>query len=138
MPALRVEGRQDEILTFPTSGGATVQVLPMALATVVETTQGVRRYQVIQTEPCALTVRLEVVPGAEGAQVWKSAMARLREFLNAHGLSEVAVREAAEAPGVIHAAASFDKCGQMFARSCSSLEDPRGGIEGLRSKEPKK
>lgn len=40
LPALRVEGRQDEILTFPTCGGA-VQVLPMGLATVVETTPGV-------------------------------------------------------------------------------------------------
>lgn len=98
LPVLRVEGRQDEILIFPAAGGASVQVLPMALATVVETTPGVQRYQVIQTEPCALSIRLEVEAGVERAQVWETVMARLREFLTAHDLSEIAVREAAELP----------------------------------------
>jgi phenylacetate-coenzyme A ligase PaaK-like adenylate-forming protein len=98
LPALRVEGRRDEVLTFPTAGGATVQVLPMALATVVEITPGVRRYQVIQTEPSTLTLRLEVLPGAEPSQVWQTAVTRLGVFLASQGLSGVVVRKTAESP----------------------------------------
>jgi phenylacetate-CoA ligase len=93
LPALRVEGRRDEILTFPTAEGATVQMLPMALATVVETTPGVQRYQVIQTEPSTLAVRLEGVPGANQSLVWETAVTRLRVFLASQGLSGVTIRK---------------------------------------------
>src|SRR5688572_20945102 len=49
LPTIRVEGRTDEILRVPRTGGVEVVLLPMAVATVVEETPGVRRYQVLQT-----------------------------------------------------------------------------------------
>lgn len=98
LPALRVEGRQDEILTFATAAGSTVRVLPIALATAVETTDGVRRYQLIQTGPAALTIRLETVPGVERSQTWERVEARLREYLASQGLAGVIIEEAAEPP----------------------------------------
>ncbi|MFQ5419893.1 MAG: phenylacetate--CoA ligase family protein, partial [Anaerolineae bacterium] len=98
LPALRVEGRRDEILTFPTAEGAVVQVLPMALAAVVEATPGVQRYQLIQPEPLTLAVRLEVVPGAEGSRVWETAVTRLREYLTSQGLTGVTIRETTVLP----------------------------------------
>ena len=45
LPTIRVEGRTDEILRVPRTGGGAAVLLPMAVATVVEETRGVRRYQ---------------------------------------------------------------------------------------------
>jgi phenylacetate-coenzyme A ligase PaaK-like adenylate-forming protein len=44
-PALRVEGRSGDVLTFAAEDGRTVTVLPLALGTVIEETAGVRRFQ---------------------------------------------------------------------------------------------
>jgi phenylacetate-CoA ligase len=76
LATISVEGRTDEILRVPRSGGGEAVLLPMAIATVVEETAGVRRYQVVQTASDTLTVRLENDPaptamkcGGESAKV---------------------------------------------------------------------
>lgn len=71
---------------------------PMAIATVVEETFGVQRFQVIQTAPATLRVRLEVMPGTDDRQVWESVARRLREYLAAQGLSSASVEKADEPP----------------------------------------
>jgi phenylacetate-coenzyme A ligase PaaK-like adenylate-forming protein len=98
LPAIRVEGRRDDILAFQTPGGETVQVLPLALATVIEETPGVHRFQVIQTAPASLSVRLEVTPGADEALVWVKGAGRLRDYLATQRLPFVRVQRAAEPP----------------------------------------
>ncbi|MDT8307782.1 MAG: phenylacetate--CoA ligase family protein [Anaerolineae bacterium] len=98
MPTVRVEGRRDEVLAFRQDGGALVQVLPMALATVVETTPGVRRYQLIQVGPKTLRVRLEVRPDAEAPSVWRNVTANLHSFLASQGASGVTINQAEERP----------------------------------------
>ncbi len=57
LPAIRVEGRRDEILFLQAPGGEKIPLLPMALATVVEETPGVARFQAIQTAPAAIRIR---------------------------------------------------------------------------------
>ena len=49
----------------------------MAIATVVEETRGVRRYQVLQTASDVLTIRLDHDPGADRAEVWQRVRAAL-------------------------------------------------------------
>jgi len=98
LPALRVEGRQEETITFPAKAGTAVQVLPMALATVVETTPGVLRYQIIQVAPATLKMRLEVTPGAESTHVWESVEKRLQEFLTNQSVSDVTLQKTLEPP----------------------------------------
>lgn len=98
MPTVRVEGRRDEVLAFRQDGGALVQVLPMALATVIETTPGVRRYQLIQTGPKTLRVRLEVRTDAGAPSVWRSVTANLQNFLASQGVSGVTINKAEEKP----------------------------------------
>jgi phenylacetate-coenzyme A ligase PaaK-like adenylate-forming protein len=98
LPALRVEGRRDEILTFQTASGETIQLLPLALVTVIEETPGVQRFQLIQTAPTKLSLRLEVAPGAEEAQVWAKVARRLDDYLIQQGLPFVEVGPAAEPP----------------------------------------
>jgi phenylacetate-coenzyme A ligase PaaK-like adenylate-forming protein len=98
LPTVQVEGRTDEILAFVTPDGRDVHLLPMGLATVIEETPGVRRFQAIQRGPMELVVRLEAhTPGAEQA-VWPLVQARVRDYLVAQGLAALWVERAAEPP----------------------------------------
>lgn len=98
LPTMRVEGRQDEILQLPTREGHVIPLVPMALSTVVEEAAEVRRYQLIQTGPTTLRIRLEALPGADEAQVWMALVKRLRVYFSAQGISEVALEHASERP----------------------------------------
>jgi phenylacetate-CoA ligase len=100
LATISVEGRTDEILRVPGTGGGEAILLPMALATVVEETAGVRRYQVLQTAADVLTVRLDHDPGTDRAEVWQQVRASLADLLRAHGAVDVHLRLAAEAPQV--------------------------------------
>jgi len=98
LPAIRVEGRRDEILALRTPEGKTIPLMPMAVTTAVEVVPGVHRFQIIHTAPETLTIRLEASPGADAAQVWEAVAIRLREYLSAQGLPSVTVEKAAEPP----------------------------------------
>jgi len=96
LPRVRVEGRRDEIVYLETPSGEVVPLLPLALASVVEEAAGVQRYQVVQTGPRTLRVRLETTAEADGEQVWAAVTHRLGEYLDAHGLPMVRVERGAE------------------------------------------
>jgi len=89
-PVIRVDGRRDEILRLDDAKGHDVQIMPMALCTAVEEGAGVHRFQVVQTGPAALRVRLESAsrPRNPGARV-KDVLA---QFLARQGLTHVAIR----------------------------------------------
>jgi phenylacetate-coenzyme A ligase PaaK-like adenylate-forming protein len=93
-----VEGRTDEILQIPRVRGGEVVLLPMAVATVVEETRGVRRYQVLQTAADVFTVRLEHEPGTDRTQVWQRVSAGLTDLLRANNCDNVSLRLAEEPP----------------------------------------
>lgn len=122
-PALRVEGRSGDVLTFAAAcgavvdgaakdgadldatvldgaatAGAVVTVLPLALGTVIEETAGVRRFQAIRTGPRSLTVRLELWPDAGTGDVRAAVGERLGAFFAAQGADGVDVQFADEPP----------------------------------------
>jgi phenylacetate-coenzyme A ligase PaaK-like adenylate-forming protein len=98
LATISVEGRTDEILRVPGTDGGEVVLLPMALATVVEETPGVRHYQVLQTAEDSITVRLD--PRTDRAEVWQRVHAGLADLLQAHGAVDVQLRLAVEPPQV--------------------------------------
>ena len=98
LPTVTPEGRTDEILKLPRAQGGNVAILPMAIATVVEETPGVLRYQILQTAPTALTIRLDPVSDADIEQVWPRVRRRLNEFLRTQGAATVSVELAPERP----------------------------------------
>jgi phenylacetate-coenzyme A ligase PaaK-like adenylate-forming protein len=100
LATISVEGRTDEILRLPHAGGGEAVLLPMAVATVVEETPGVRRYQVLQTAADVLTVRLDHDPGADRAEVWQRVRAGLTDLLHAHGAVDVRLQLVTEPPQV--------------------------------------
>lgn len=101
-PVVTVEGRAGDLLSFQAPDqapdGAPVTVLPLALGTVIEETAGVRRFQAIRTGPGALSVRLELRPGADLAEVRGAVAARLATFFAAQGCGSIDVQFAQEQP----------------------------------------
>lgn len=97
LPVVRVEGRTNDVLSIQTAGRS-VTVLPLALATVVEETPGVRRFQVVQTGPRTLSLRLEMSPGAEPARVWRAVDERLDAFFVTQGAGHVVVEHEQREP----------------------------------------
>ncbi|WP_229232576.1 hypothetical protein [Sinomonas cyclohexanicum] len=96
-PAIRVHGRCDDVLHLRTDDGRTVSVLPLAVASILDETPGVRNSQLVQTGPVSLELRLELKQGAgEGTAV--SALENLRVFLADQGLPNVGVALSPAAP----------------------------------------
>ncbi len=93
-PTISVEGRCDDALVMPLARGGTAAIVPLALATVLEEEAHVHDYQVVQTAPRALTVRL----GSEEAASVTAVRRALRAYFRAMGLSEVSVQIGESAP----------------------------------------
>ncbi|MEV4222109.1 hypothetical protein [Nonomuraea sp. NPDC049725] len=93
-PAVRVQGRAADLLTFPGAGDeqATVTLAPLPLATLLEAVPGLELFQIVQTAPATLRVRLHPAH----ATLWHQAEVRLRDLLSRHGLGHVRLERGSE------------------------------------------
>lgn len=98
LPAIRVEGRANDVLSFDGANGRIVKLLPLALVAVIEETPGVRRFQATKVAPKTLKVRLETKAGADPEKAWKAVERRLGEYLSAQGLAPVGIERDREQP----------------------------------------
>lgn len=98
-PAIRVQGRASDVLTFPAADGSgVVRVPPLALGTVVDRTPGVELFQIVQTGPTRLSVRLLPDAGADPERVRAGAREGIAAALTDLGLANVTVESAPEPP----------------------------------------
>jgi phenylacetate-coenzyme A ligase PaaK-like adenylate-forming protein len=91
LPAIRVVGRSNEVLAFPGRAGWAVSLAPSTLSTCFWETGGVNRSQIIQKAPLQLSVRMEVKPGKEDAEVWEQATRNLRAVFEANDILPVEI-----------------------------------------------
>ncbi|MFG2888119.1 phenylacetate--CoA ligase family protein [Streptomyces sp. NPDC048248] len=98
LPAVRVQGRSGDILTFPAHCGDPVQLAPLAFGTLFDRTPGVELFQVEQTAPSTLRVRLLPTTGADPERVWRTAHVELTRLLADNKLDHVTVQRAEEPP----------------------------------------
>lgn len=96
-PVVQVEGRTDDILKFSASNGQIVHILPLALKTIVEEIPRVRRFQLIQTAPDQLTVRLEVDEGPRN-QVWENVRKAVLDYFATQGLNTISIEKSDALP----------------------------------------
>ncbi|MFO1324006.1 MAG: AMP-binding protein [Burkholderiales bacterium] len=89
LPAIDIVGRKDDVITLPTRDGPAVRLPPLALSTVVEESALVYLFQIVQTAPDCLALRLSA---SDRAACSAPALAALRDYLDAQGLAHVAVR----------------------------------------------
>ena len=100
LPAIQVEGRHDDVLELCAQNGVKVRLLPMALSTVVEEASGVHRFQIVQSGPHWLKLRLDTNGNANRKAMGQSACAALRGYLTSQGLPSVRVTMDKQAPTV--------------------------------------
>lgn len=94
LPAICVEGRDDDILVFDDRRGQSVKLLPLVLTTVLEEEALVNDFQLVQTTPHCLRVRL----GRPARASEERACGALRGYLQRLGLAGVTVRVDARPP----------------------------------------
>jgi phenylacetate-coenzyme A ligase PaaK-like adenylate-forming protein len=89
-PAIRVEGRRDDLLQMEDGAGRAVMLLPLAVETVLETHGAAYRFQVVRTSATSLALRVES-QRPRSAQMPQRARRALVGFLKAQGLANVRV-----------------------------------------------
>jgi phenylacetate-CoA ligase len=86
LPAIRVEGRREDVLTMPAAGGRPVHLLPLALTTIVEEAVDVHRFQIVQSARTTLMLRLDVADVERKKAAFRSAAQTLRDYLARQGI----------------------------------------------------
>lgn len=86
-PTLRVQGRTNDLLALRAPDGSTVRLLPLAVTTVIDGLPGIRRFQIVQTGPAHLSVRLD----AADEHSWPRLRDKLCAYLAKQGLGTVDV-----------------------------------------------
>jgi phenylacetate-coenzyme A ligase PaaK-like adenylate-forming protein len=89
LPAIRVEGRCDDILAVTGADGRTMKLLPLALTTVLEDQAGVHRFQLLQVD--ASTLVLDLDPRGTDASAVPRCRQALARFLQDQGAENVQV-----------------------------------------------
>lgn len=96
MPAIRVQGRAADVLTFPTDQGQRVSIPRLAFE--IDHIPGIALFQIVQTTPTSLRVRLRVEAGVDPHRVRQNVDSEIVRLLNEHKLDHVRVEHADEPP----------------------------------------
>lgn len=97
LPAIRVQGRSSDVLTFPTDGDK-VSIAPLAFSAVAASIPGIDLFQLVQTSPTGLRVRLKLSAGAEPDRIWQTVLAELAHVLKENNLGHITLEQAQELP----------------------------------------
>jgi phenylacetate-CoA ligase len=98
LPAIRVQGRTADLLTFPTPTGHSVTITPLTLTTRLDRLPGIALFQIEQTTPTELLLRLRPAPSADPEQAWTAAHRELSDLLASNGLGHVTIHRADHGP----------------------------------------
>jgi phenylacetate-CoA ligase len=98
LPAVQVQGRAADLLVFHTDRGEPVAVSPMLFGTVLDRIPGIGQFQLVQTAPATLRVRLRPVEGAGADPVWHTVRDEITRLATEHGLPDIVLERADEAP----------------------------------------
>jgi len=112
-PVLRVEGRADEVIRLQRADGQSVDLLPVALTTLIEECVESRPFQIAQTSTHALTLRIAGTRDGDRAALWDRAYLAVRAYLDAQDLSNVSIQRDARPVAV---SAQSGKLQRVMAR----------------------
>ncbi len=121
LPAMKLHGREDDLLELRDADGAPVQLMPLALTTVLEDDGGVNDFQLEQFGSNAVRLRLGPAESAMPSHALH-ALEALRSYLECQGLHDTRIEIADEPPRragnggklrrVVRACERFDCAGQ--------------------------
>jgi len=98
LPSIRAEGRCDDVLALASDDGTTVRLSPLAVTTVLEEAMPNGRFQLVQTGPGSLDLRISAADDDGRQLAWRNAQAALQAYLAQQSLPNVQIRLADEAP----------------------------------------
>ncbi|MDT8900139.1 hypothetical protein [Anaeroselena agilis] len=98
LPAIRVQGRTADMLTFPTDYGKPITVPPLVFGTLVDRVPGIDLIQIVQTTPASLRVRLRPAAATDPNRVWQAVHNEITRLLIEYKLDNVTVERAEEPP----------------------------------------
>ena len=98
LPAIRVQGRASDVLTFEASDGGEVRVAPLAFTLAIEPIHGIDLWQIVHTDRNTIRIRLRVDPASDVHAVRGSVAEAVERMLAKHGLGNVGVEQAEETP----------------------------------------
>jgi len=75
-----------------------VTVPPLVIAATVDTVPGIARFQIVQTAPASLQVRLQPAANTDPQHLWERVRDALTRLLADRGLGHVTVQPAPEPP----------------------------------------
>lgn len=97
LPAICVQGRAADMLVFPTDGEP-ITMPPLLFGTSIYQIPGIEQFQLVQTAPTRLRLRLRLAAGADPDRVWQAVQTAIARLLTAHQLGHIAVARAEEPP----------------------------------------
>ncbi|GIF45816.1 phenylacetate-coenzyme A ligase PaaK-like adenylate-forming protein [Asanoa ferruginea] len=97
-PAIQVQGRAADLLTFPTDHGEPVTMSPMLFGTLLDRLPDIRQFQLVQTAPATLRVRLKSAGGADPDQVWQTVRGEIAHLFTEQKIADIALERADEPP----------------------------------------
>lgn len=98
LPAIRVQGRTADMLTFPNDHGKSITIPPLVFVTLVDRVPGIDIVQIVQTTPTNLRIRLRHAAGADQDRVWRAVYNEITHMLAENKLDHVTVEHAEELP----------------------------------------
>lgn len=98
LPAIRVQGRAADTLTFARDTGETVHLPPLAFGVVASRTPGIEQFQLVQTAPKRLRVRVRTASGVDRDDAASAVHAGIERLLSEHGLGHVTIERGEEPP----------------------------------------
>jgi phenylacetate-coenzyme A ligase PaaK-like adenylate-forming protein len=98
LPWIRVDGRRDDVLCLRAPDDRAVRVPPLALTTAMEEATGKHRFQIVQTSPDSIDIRIEARDPRTRAVEWHAAKKALAAFFAGQSLPNVRLRLASESP----------------------------------------
>ncbi|HXR65776.1 MAG TPA: phenylacetate--CoA ligase family protein [Ktedonobacteraceae bacterium] len=98
LPAIRVQGRVADVLTFPTEGGEQVSIAPLVFGSLVDSLPGIELFQIVQTTPTNLHLRLQFAAGADPDRVWQQVQTEVMRLLIAYNVGHITLERAEEPP----------------------------------------
>ena len=98
LPAVRAEGRRDDVLMLRANDGAIVPLSPLALTTVIEEAISGQRFQLVQTAPDRIAVRLGTADPDERMAEFGATKRALDAYLSHQALGNVQLALDTEPP----------------------------------------
>ena len=98
LPAIRVQGRAADMLTLPTEHGERITMPPLLFGTSIYQIPGIEQFQMVQTAPTSLRVRLRLTDSADPDRVWQAVHTEITHLLARHKLANITVERAEEPP----------------------------------------